>query len=48
VVKDAMAAINYEGISGVITYDEQHNPIKKAAVMKVEGGQVVFYKFVAP
>jgi branched-chain amino acid transport system substrate-binding protein len=48
VVKDAMAAINYEGISGVITYDEQHNPIKKAAVMKVEGGEVVFHKFVAP
>ena len=48
VVKDAMAAISYEGISGVITYDEQHNPVKKAAVMKVEDGQVVFYKFVAP
>ncbi len=48
VVKDAMAAIKYDGISGVITYDAQHNPVKKAAIMKIEGGKVVFYKFVAP
>jgi len=48
VVKDVMENISYDGISGVITYDAQHNPVKKAAVMKVEGGKVVFYKFVAP
>jgi branched-chain amino acid transport system substrate-binding protein len=48
VVKDAMAALAYEGISGDITYDAQHNPVKKAAIIKVEGGQKVFFKFVAP
>ncbi len=47
-VKDAMAAIRYEGVSGEITYDAQHNPVKKAAVMKVESDKVVFYKFVSP
>jgi len=48
VVKDKMAAIAYEGISGDITYDAQHNPVKKAAIVKIEGGKKVFFKFVAP
>ena len=39
VVKDAMAAIKYEGVSGDITYDEQHNPVKNAAIVKIEGGK---------
>ncbi|MHB1295475.1 MAG: ABC transporter substrate-binding protein [Anaerolineae bacterium] len=47
-VKDAMAAIQYEGVSGDITYDELHNPVKKAAIVKIENGEKVFYKFVAP
>ena len=47
-VKDAMAAVKYEGVSGEITFDAQHNPVKKAAVNKVENGQFVFYKFVTP
>ncbi|MBC7316116.1 MAG: ABC transporter substrate-binding protein, partial [Chloroflexi bacterium] len=48
VVKDKMAAIQYEGVSGQITYDAQHNPVKKAAIVKIEGGKPTFYKFVAP
>ncbi|MBN1401488.1 MAG: transporter substrate-binding domain-containing protein [Anaerolineae bacterium] len=47
-VKDVMAAIQYEGVSGDITYDEKHNPVKKAAIVKIEGGKPTFYKFVAP
>jgi branched-chain amino acid transport system substrate-binding protein len=47
-VKDAMAKIQVEGVSGDITFDENGDPIKKAAIIKVEGGQKVFYKFVAP
>ena len=47
-VKDAMAAIEYEGVSGTIMYDDQHNPVKSAAVIKIENGQKVFFKFVAP
>jgi branched-chain amino acid transport system substrate-binding protein len=48
VVKDKMAAIRYEGISGDITYDAKHNPVKKAAIVKIEGGKTTFFKFVAP
>ncbi|MCD6519764.1 MAG: ABC transporter substrate-binding protein [Anaerolineae bacterium] len=48
VVKDKMAAIKYEGVSGEISFDEHGDPIKKAAIIKIENGKKVFYKFVAP
>ena len=48
VVKDKMAAISYEGVSGKIWYDAQHNPVKNAAIIKIEGGESKFYKSVAP
>jgi len=47
-VKDAMAALQFEGVSGDITFDDHVDPVKKAAIIKVEGGKKVFYKFVAP
>ncbi|MFO7695845.1 MAG: ethanolamine utilization protein EutJ, partial [Anaerolineae bacterium] len=47
-VKDAMAAVNYDGVSGQITFNEFGDPVKTAAVVKIEGGQTVFFKFVAP
>jgi len=47
-VKDAMSALHYEGVSGDITFDEFGDPAKKAAIVKVENGEFVFYKFVAP
>lgn len=47
-VKDAMASIKVEAVSGEIYFDENGDPIKMAAIIKVEGGQKVFYKFVAP
>ncbi len=43
-----MAAVQYEGVSGNITFDDQHNPVKAAAIIKIENGQKVFHKFVAP
>ena len=48
VVKDAMAAIEYEAVSGKITFDAQHNPIKAAAVLQVKDGEIVFVESVAP
>ncbi|MCG2770211.1 MAG: ABC transporter substrate-binding protein, partial [Anaerolineae bacterium] len=48
VVKDKMAALQFEGVSGEITFDDHGDPVKKAAIIKVEGGKKVFYKFVAP
>ncbi len=47
-VKDKMEKIKYNGVSGEITFDKNHNPIKKAAIIKIEGGKPTFYKFVAP
>ena len=47
-VAEAMAALQYEGVSGDITFDELHNPVKKAAIIHVTGGTTEFFKFVAP
>jgi len=47
-VKDAMAAISYEAVSGLITFDAQHNPIKSAAVLAVKDGKVSFGESIAP
>jgi branched-chain amino acid transport system substrate-binding protein len=48
VVKDAMAAISYEAVSGTITFDEFHNPIKSAAILQVKDGAIVFADSIAP
>jgi branched-chain amino acid transport system substrate-binding protein len=48
VVKDALAALQYEAVSGKITFDAQHNPIKSAVVMQVKDGKVVFAESIAP
>jgi len=47
-VKDSLAGITFQGVSGKITYDAQHNPIKEATILKVEGGKVNFNSVVAP
>jgi branched-chain amino acid transport system substrate-binding protein len=47
-VKDAMAAITYNGVSGKVTYDAQHNPIKSATILKVTPDGVKFDSVVAP
>ncbi|MCJ7789139.1 MAG: ABC transporter substrate-binding protein [Candidatus Atribacteria bacterium] len=47
-IRDAMAATNMECVSGQITFDENRNPIKSAAIIKVENGKFVFEKTVQP
>jgi branched-chain amino acid transport system substrate-binding protein len=47
-VRDALAALQYEAVSGKITFDDQHNPIKSAVVMQVKDGKVVFADTIAP
>ncbi len=47
-VKDALAALEYEAVSGKITFDAQHNPVKAAVVMQVKDGKVVFAESIAP
>ncbi len=47
-VAEALAGISWEGVSGKITFDAQHNPIKSAAVIGVAGGKKTFVESVAP
>jgi branched-chain amino acid transport system substrate-binding protein len=47
-VKDALAAIQFNGVSGTITYDEQHNPVKSATILEVTADKVQFNSVVSP
>jgi len=47
-VKDALAAINMEVVSGKITFDKSHNPIKAAVVLQVMADKIAFVESVAP
>jgi len=47
-VKAALEGISFNAVSGKITYDAQHNPVKGAVILKVTGGKVTFNSFVAP
>ena len=47
-VKDSLAAIKFNGVSGTITFDKNHDPIKNATILKVTGGKVQFEASVAP
>jgi branched-chain amino acid transport system substrate-binding protein len=47
-VKDAMAKITFIGVSGKITFDAQHNPIKSATILKVTESKVEFNSIVNP
>jgi branched-chain amino acid transport system substrate-binding protein len=47
-VAAALAALQYEAVSGKITFDAQHNPIKSAVVISVKDGKKAFTASVAP
>ena len=47
-VKAAMEGISFAAVSGKITFDAQHNPIKGAVIIKVKDGKKIFDSFVAP
>lgn len=47
-VKDALATLKYEAVSGNLSFDAQHNPIKSAVVMNVKDGKVIFAESIAP
>jgi branched-chain amino acid transport system substrate-binding protein len=48
VVKTKLAAISYQGVSGSLFYDQSHNAVKSAVVMRVQTGSVHYYALVAP
>ncbi len=47
-VAEALAAIELEVVSGKVSFDKAHNPIKAAAVLQVKDGKVSFVESVAP
>ena len=47
-VKASLEAIKFAGVTGNVTFDANHNPVKSAVVLQVKGGKVVFNSVVAP
>lgn len=47
-VKPAMEKVSLMGVSGKITFDAQHNPIKSATILKVTDTKVTFDSVVNP
>jgi branched-chain amino acid transport system substrate-binding protein len=46
--REALARMSFSGVSGQITFDESHNPVKSAVIMEVKAGQVTFHSVVNP
>ncbi|MFB3819471.1 MAG: ABC transporter substrate-binding protein [Candidatus Methylomirabilales bacterium] len=47
-VKDALAKISFNAISGKITFDPNHNPVKPATILAVKDGKVAFNSVANP
>jgi branched-chain amino acid transport system substrate-binding protein len=47
-VAAALAKINFNAVSGKITFDKNHNPVKSATILAVKDGKVVFNSVVNP
>ena len=47
-VKDALTKITFNGVSGKITYDASHNPVKSATILEVTKDGIKFNSVVSP
>ncbi len=47
-VKDSLAKINFPAVSGKITFDAQHNPVKSATILAVTPDGIKFKEVVNP
>ena len=47
-VKDVLAGLHFEGITGTWAFDRQHNAVKSAAIMQIKDGQRVYAGTVQP
>jgi branched-chain amino acid transport system substrate-binding protein len=48
VVKGALEAIEFSGVSGQITLDVNHNPVKSAVILQVKDGEIGYKETVSP
>ena len=47
-VRAALDKISFDGVSGKITFDKNHNPVKSAVVVSVKGGKKAYAATVNP
>lgn len=47
-IKDALKNIKFNAVSGLITFDENRNPIKSAVIIEIKNGQQVYKTTVNP
>lgn len=48
-VKDALAStVDFKGITGTLSIDEFHNPVKAVTILEVQDGEHVFFKKLEP
>lgn len=47
-VKDNLAKINFNGVSGKIIFDPNHNPIKSVTILNVRDGKIIFDTIINP
>jgi branched-chain amino acid transport system substrate-binding protein len=47
-VKAALEAIKFTGVTGKLTMDAAHNPVKSLTILKIKGGKIVFDSVVQP
>ncbi|MCL5981083.1 MAG: ABC transporter substrate-binding protein [Firmicutes bacterium] len=47
-IRDAMQGLQFTGVSGAISFDENRNPVKSAVVIGIEDGKQVYRKTVSP
>ena len=41
-VVDALKNIEYDGITGYLTFDEHNNPVKAVTILKITNGEYIF------
>ena len=47
-VKDTLESIEFSGVTGMITFDRYHNPIKNAVILGISNGGVDFIDSISP
>ncbi len=48
VVAQTMAGMEFDVVSGHISFDEHHNPVKSAVILQVKDGQIIYISTVSP
>lgn len=41
-IVDALKNIEYDGITGYLTFDDHNNPVKAVTILKIVNGEYVF------